>query len=79
MKRRKGKNLGEKIRDLSNFTVGKAPISVELNKAEDDGDDYVIHIESSKFRCAMSDKEFMKMVVSVMEAERKLQTRKLRG
>lgn len=72
--------MGEKIRDLSYFTVNKAPVHIELNKAEDDGDDgYVIHIEGSKFRCAMSDREFMKMAASVMEAERKLQSGKLRG
>lgn len=71
--------MGEKIRDLSSFTVGSAPVNVELNRAEDDSEDYIIHIESPKFRCAMSDKEFMKMVVSVVEAERKLVTRKSRG
>ena len=71
--------MGEKIRDLSSFAIGNAPINVELNKAEDDSDEYIIHIESPKFRAAMYDKEFMKMVVSVMEAERKLKNKKLRG
>lgn len=71
--------MGEKIRNLTSFEVGKASINIELNKAEDDGDNFTIHIESPTLRCAMSDREFMKMVISVMEAERKLKARKLRG
>ncbi len=65
--------MGEKIRDLSSFTVGDTETKIELNDGYDKNyAKYDIHIQSKALQLCMSNVEFMKFASSVITAKRLL-------
>ncbi len=64
--------MGEKIKNISEEIIYGAKINIELNKGQSANEEYDIHLETSHLRFNMNDKEFMKMVVAIMNAKRKL-------
>lgn len=64
--------MGEKIKNLRTFSILGTDINIELNEGQTNKGEFDIHIESPMLRFNMNDKEYMKMVVAVIEARKKL-------
>lgn len=64
--------MGEHIKDLKKISYRNNEIIIELNggNISEQGND--IHIEMSPFRLELSDEEFMKIAVAMIEAKIKL-------
>lgn len=65
--------MGEKIKDLSNFCIGKSKIKIELNNGYSKSySKYDIHIQSDNIQYCLSEAEFMKFASTIINAKRKL-------
>lgn len=70
--------MGEKIKNLSEFSVDGINVAVELNDGYDkEYSKFDIHIQSKAVQYCLSDVEFMKLASAVTTAKRNLDTMKL--
>ncbi len=65
--------MGERIKNLSSFTLKGQKVTIELNKRDSADMEYDIHMEAPCIRCNMTDHEFMRIAACVAEAGRKLE------
>lgn len=69
--------MGEKIRDLSTFKIGKTNVAIELNDGySKDYSEYDIHIQSDSVQYYLSDSDFMKLASAIATAKRNLDSLK---
>ncbi len=65
--------MGEKIKDLSEFSINGANVKIELNDGYSPAySKYDIHIQSNRIQYCLSEREFMKLVSITLTAKRKL-------
>lgn len=66
--------MGEKIRDLSEFTINGTEVKIELNDGYSPLESkYDIHIQSESFQYYLSNRDFMNAVSLLLTAKRKLE------
>lgn len=64
--------MGEIIKKLSTLTFHGEEVDVELNKPHNKGDNDLIHIQSKTLRLDMDKREFVKLGLSILKAEKRL-------
>lgn len=64
--------MGEKIKDLETIKIGNTEFTVELNKGTGNHGRYDFHIQNSKCRLNVSEKDFYKMACGILAAESQL-------
>ncbi|HAP20619.1 MAG TPA: hypothetical protein DCR27_05035 [Lachnospiraceae bacterium] len=65
--------MGEKIKDLGHFYVGKEKILVELNDAySKEYSKYDIHIQGEKIQYSLAESDFLKLVSAAVTAKQRL-------
>lgn len=65
--------MGEKIRDMSSFTIGNTDVKIELNDGYSKAySKYDIHIQSDAVQYCLSGSDFMKAASSFIIAKRSL-------
>ena len=69
--------MGEIIKNFGTITIADSNIDFELNKPHAKGAPNSVHIQSDKMRIEMNEKEFLKLSLTVLEAEKKL--KKMKG
>lgn len=65
--------MGEKIKDLSEVSIGKTNFLIELNHSINPSHKYDIHIQNEKFRMELSDKDFLQIASSILLAKQNLE------
>ncbi len=60
--------MGEKIKDLGQINIAGNEFTVELNEGYSKNEGKLIHIQNSKFRYLLSDKQFMIMATMILRA-----------
>lgn len=69
--------MGEKIKNLSSFSVNGNKVAIELNNGySEEYARYDIHLQSDAVQYSMSDKDFMKLVSCVATAKLQLEALK---
>ena len=69
--------MGEKIRNLSTFTVNGKEVAIELNDGYSKGySKYDIHIQSEAIQYSMTDRDFMKLASTLYTSARIFETMK---
>ena len=61
--------MGERVKDLSEFTVGAERVAIEYNKGWSKGA-IDIHIQSNKYRYTCNDQELMELFSLIITAKR---------
>ncbi|MBA6156286.1 hypothetical protein H3Z83_07140 [Tenacibaculum sp. S7007] len=69
--------MGEIIKKFGAITIAESDIDFELNKPHAKGGLNSVHIQSNKMRIEMDEKEFLKLSLTILEAEKKL--KRLKG
>lgn len=69
--------MGEKIKDLSSFYIGKEKVLIELNSAySKEYSQYDIHVQSPKIQFSLSESDFLKLTSAAIRAKQQLQSLK---
>ena len=69
--------MGEKIRDLSKFTINNREVAIELNESYSRvRSEYDIHIQSKAIQYSLTDSEFMSFASLVATAKRRFESMK---
>ena len=68
--------MGEIIKKFGTITIAGSNIEFELNKPHAKGSPNSVHIQSDKMRIEMNEKEFLKLSLTVIDAEKKLKRMK---
>lgn len=69
--------MGEKIKDLSTFTINGKNVKIELNEGYDKNySKYDIHIQSDRVQLCLTDRDYMRLASIVITANRKLESLK---
>ena len=69
--------MGEKIRNLSVFTVNGKEVAIELNDGYSKGySKYDIHIQNENIQYSLTDKDFMKLVSAMATSNRVFESMK---
>ena len=69
--------MGEKIRDMSSFSIGNTDVKIELNNGYSKSySKYDIHIQSKSVQCCLSGSEFMKVASSFIVAKKRMDAMK---
>ena len=69
--------MGEIIKKFGTINISNSNINFELNKPHAKGAPNSVHIQSDKMRIEMSEKEFLKFSLTLLDAEKKL--KKMKG
>ncbi len=64
--------MGEIIKTLSKGKIQNTNFEIELNHPPSKGQDQHIHIQSDKFRFEIDKKDYIKLALSVLVAEKNL-------
>lgn len=62
--------MGEKIKNIGKY---KQFMDIELNKASIQGGDRWIHIQNSKFRLCVSERDYISAAIAILKAGRKFE------
>lgn len=68
--------MGEKIKDIGKFRLNDREYLIELNKPLSKGGSRMIHLQNNSFRYALTEKNFLKMVGSLVKAKYQLKNMK---
>jgi len=64
--------MGEIIKTFGKINIGNEEVEFELNKPHAAKDLRSVHVQSKRFRFEMNEKEFLKLALTVIVAEKKL-------
>ena len=68
--------MGEKIKVLSEISIGNNNLEIELNKATFHGGPRYIHLQNGVFRLNFTESEFIQVVTIMNKAAKKLKALK---
>lgn len=65
--------MGEKIRNMSSFTINGQEVQIELNEGYSKAySQYDIHIQSDSVQYYLTDKDYMRLASAIATAKRRL-------
>ncbi len=68
--------MGEKIKDIGKFKLNDREYLIELNKPLSKGGSRMIHLQNDSFRYALTERNFLKIVGSLVKGKYQLQNMK---
>lgn len=69
--------MGEKIKNMSSFTINGQEVQIELNEGYSKAySQYDIHIQSDSVQYYLTDKDFMRVASAMVTAKRRLDSLK---